>query len=260
MNCLQRGQVGILLTYLLLFGLRCVLTGKNRWSALAGGIVLALPISIKIIPALPVGVLCLLLLAVAGLHRWNQLATRRALGMCAGVVAGLLLYILVIPSAIIGPAANAKHLSTWLTVMADKQGQSDDDFSVHTKRNQSFMNGLYRLGNWTAYKYGHAPDDRIIDADSDDTPPQNVPMLMDSYWQSLAVRLVQLGLLAILFAAGWTARARKQLLDNRRSLRAGLPIDFHGFTSVPRALLRAVAPGCLDCAALPVAAWPGAWP
>ncbi len=89
--------------------------------------------------------------------------------------------------------------------MANNHGQSDDDFSVHTKRNQSFTNALYRLGNWTTYKYGHAADDRIIDADSDDTPPQNVPMTMDPFWQSPAVRLVQFGLLALLFAAGWSA-------------------------------------------------------
>ena len=54
LNCLQRGQVTIVVLYLLLLGLRLVLTGRTWAARLAGGIVLAAPVTIKIIPLLPV--------------------------------------------------------------------------------------------------------------------------------------------------------------------------------------------------------------
>ena len=54
LNCLQRGQVSILALYLLLLGLRLVLGGRNDWARVAGGILLALPVAVKIVPLLPV--------------------------------------------------------------------------------------------------------------------------------------------------------------------------------------------------------------
>lgn len=57
LNCLQRGQVGILKLYLLLLGLRCILAGRSYRGWLVGGIVLAMPIVLKIVPLLPVAFL-----------------------------------------------------------------------------------------------------------------------------------------------------------------------------------------------------------
>src|SRR5262249_14810178 len=76
LNCLQRGQVGILLAYLLLLGFRCVVASRTSWGMLFGGVVLALPITIKVIPALPVACLCLLLAAVAARQHWNPVQTK----------------------------------------------------------------------------------------------------------------------------------------------------------------------------------------
>jgi len=207
LNCLQRGQVGIILTYLLFLGFRCVLTSRTLWPALIGGIVLALPIAIKVIPALPVVCLCLLLLAAAGLHHWDAPLTRRAVGISSGVAVGLLLFFFVIPSVLIGPTTNSKLLNTWVTnVMLNDNGKSDDDFSIHVKRNQSLTNALYRLGNWTAYAYAHAPDDRLFDAETPvDSQTHDITMPMDTVWLSRSVRMLQLGLLALLFGAGWNA-------------------------------------------------------
>ena len=58
LNCLQRGQLGIVLLYLLLLGMRLAMTARNGWTAAVGGIVLALPVAIKLTPALPVAFLC----------------------------------------------------------------------------------------------------------------------------------------------------------------------------------------------------------
>jgi hypothetical protein len=57
LNCLQRGQVGILKLYLLVLGLRLVISGGTRWVRFLGGMTLALPIALKIIPVLPVSFL-----------------------------------------------------------------------------------------------------------------------------------------------------------------------------------------------------------
>jgi hypothetical protein len=54
LNCLQRGQVGILKLYLLALGLRLVISSTTRWMRLLGGIVLAMPIVLKVLPLLPV--------------------------------------------------------------------------------------------------------------------------------------------------------------------------------------------------------------
>jgi len=213
LNCLQRGQVGILLTYLLLLGFRCVLTSRSIWSALAAGIVLALPVAIKVIPALPVGILCLQLLAAAGLHHWRGPSTKRAIGVSFGTVVGLLLYLLVIPSLAIGPSTNAKHLNTWVTkitnMLLNEEGKTDDiDFSVHTKRNPSLTNAVYRLGNWAAHVFAGTQDDQLIDA----VATRDATMPMDNPWAERTLQLLQLGLLALLLRAGWAAARRDDAL------------------------------------------------
>ncbi len=76
LNCLQRGQVGVVKMYLLLLGLRVTLSGRSYRAWLLGGVVLALPVVLKIVPALPVGFLLFLELAE---WAWNY-AKRRAAG------------------------------------------------------------------------------------------------------------------------------------------------------------------------------------
>ncbi|HZZ27482.1 MAG TPA: glycosyltransferase family 87 protein [Pirellulales bacterium] len=202
LNCLQRGQVGILLAYLLLWGFRCVVSSRTWKSAVAAGIILALPVVVKVIPALPVGILCLQLLATAALHRWASDWIQRAVGVLLGTTVGMALFLLVIPSLAIGPAANIKHLNTFVNnVLLDDGGKLDDDFSVHSKRNQSLTNAVYRLGNWTAHVFGGAPNDQLIDAFA----TRDAAMPMDSRWAVWTLRLLQISFLALLLAAGWVA-------------------------------------------------------
>lgn len=207
LNCLQRGQVGILLTYFLLLGFRCVVTSRTSWGVLFGGVALALPIATKVIPALPVVCLCLLLAAVAARQHWNPAHTKRAGSAWLGVAAGLLLFFFVIPGAAIGFAANATLLRNWYTtVVLDDQGKSDDDLSVHAKRNQSLANAIYRLGNWTAHAFGGPQDDRPVDSvASNVAAATSFALPMDSSGETVLLRTLQVGLLGLLLAAGWTA-------------------------------------------------------
>jgi hypothetical protein len=72
LNCLQRGQVGVIKMYLLLLGLRVILRGRSSRAWLLGGVVLALPVVLKIVPALPVGFLLFLLLVEMLVWAWSH--------------------------------------------------------------------------------------------------------------------------------------------------------------------------------------------
>ena len=63
LNCLQRGQVGLLVTYLTLLGLRLSLGGGSWRGWAAGGAALALAVTVKLTPIMP----ALFLLAMLGL-------------------------------------------------------------------------------------------------------------------------------------------------------------------------------------------------
>jgi hypothetical protein len=209
LNCLQRGQVGILLTYFLLLGFRCVLTSRSVWTSLLGGVVLALPVAIKVIPALPVGCLCLLLFAVAAFRHWPAEFTWRAGGVSSGVAAGLLLYFLIIPSFAIGSAANAKYLKTWFNlVLHGDQGEIDDDITVHAIRNQGLSNAMYRLGNWAAHAFAGTQDDQSVDHVRASVAAREIVLPMDNFWARLTVRILQAGMLALLLCYGWVAARR----------------------------------------------------
>jgi hypothetical protein len=161
LNCLQRGQVGVLILYLLLLGFRlCVVSRSPARSYLAGG-VLALPIVLKVTPLVPVGFLVCEQL-VAGWHaprRTAALARASALG--AGVASGLVLCLLVVPAALVGWRANLDHLQRWHAVALDAEHSSSDDSAGDSSspRNQSFTNAVGRLGNWAHYYFAGGPND-----------------------------------------------------------------------------------------------------
>ncbi len=163
LNCLQRGQIGVVLLYPLLLGFRLAVSGERRGEWFLGGLVLALPIVLKLTPALPVG--CLLLaLAIAG---YARLKMRDAVfPVAAGVLAGGVLFILLIPAGLIGWQANLRHLRTWTTRVAPKADHDrTDQFAGagSTVRNQSLTNAVQRFGNWAAFEFAGGPDDRLLD-------------------------------------------------------------------------------------------------
>ena len=148
LNCLQRGQIGVVKLYLLLAGLRLILEKGSLLRSLAGGAVLALPIVFKITPIVPVAYLVVQHFAGALKGPGDPLAMRRAVAVAAGVAGGLVLWLLIVPSMLVGPTANLRHLHTWWTVVGTKASNpSEDSFAGNSRsvRNQSLLNATYLL-------------------------------------------------------------------------------------------------------------------
>jgi len=145
MNCLQRGQVAPFIVYPLLLGLRILIEYPTATGRLAGGIVLALPVAIKLTPLLPV--------AFVGWVLWTSVfagggteVKRRglsgALGITSGVALGLVIWILLVPAAFVGWRANLHHLHSWVDrVAANESVYEENDFFGASLKNQSFQNG-----------------------------------------------------------------------------------------------------------------------
>jgi hypothetical protein len=215
MNCLQRGQVGVLLAYLLLAGLRLVVASETMRGVFVGGIALALAITIKLTPILPAGVLALALVARAwrkhhgyadaiaeGLSRGPM---HRAAATIAGGFAGLVFFVLVLPGGVLGHAANIAHLQTWRTrVVTNEEVGVDNDFNVRSKRNQSLANAVRRLGNRAAFAAGAGPDDRLVD----DLAQQATRMPMEKPDVDIALSVGSVGLVLLLLVAGWHVSKR----------------------------------------------------
>jgi hypothetical protein len=226
LNCLQRGQVGALKFYLLLLGVRLILGGRSYRAWLAGGLVLSMPVVMKIIPALPVAFFLFLQLVAwlrevlarrtsfqvapgcepvenrpygsekYGLER--PLAGRRFAASASGVALGVLLFVLLVPAALIGWKANLDHLGTWADFMLTKftdGGVDPRSGNSLAMRNQSFQNAGYRCGNFVAHMAADGPDDRLVE---NDNPPA---MAMDAPWAQLLLTAVRgLLLLGLLWA------------------------------------------------------------
>jgi hypothetical protein len=215
MNCLQRGQVGVVLGYLLIVGLRLVIASETVRGVFVGGVALAMAVTIKLTPILPAGILALLLLAKAWRNHHSYadaLAERlsrgpihRAAATFAGGLAGLLLFVLIIPGSIVGHAANIAHLQTWgRRVVTNEAVGIDNDFNVRSKRNQSLANAVRRLGNRVAFAAGAGPDDRLVD----DLAQQATAMPMENAAMDFTLRVVAMGLVALLLIAGWRVADR----------------------------------------------------
>jgi hypothetical protein len=205
LNCLQRGQVTIVVVYLLLLGLRLVLTGRTSSARLLGGIVLALSVTIKIVPLLPVAFVLFIQLAGFLQQRWRRQPMAAELGRqltaaTSGVGVGLALFFFLLPALLIGWNANLRHLDTWAHLVlcnADKSTATPGfEKDTHSVRNQCLGNALYRLGNFGAYMLAGGPEDPLVD---DSNPP---PRLMDSPCVDTCLLFVRLTLLLALLLVG----------------------------------------------------------
>lgn len=209
LNCLQRGQVGILKLYLMLLGLRLVLAGRSRRAWVCGGVVLSMPVALKIVPILPVALLLVIQLAAAlaagltgGAAADGRLARARGrlVASGSGVALGLVLLFLVAPSVLVGWRANLGHLQTWSRLVLPAGGDAETarlaGLEEHTVRNQSLGNAVYRLGSFLGYVFADGPDDRLIQTFD---PP---PMAMDAAIVGRVLLGVRAGLLLALLAIG----------------------------------------------------------
>lgn len=221
LNCLQRGQVGVLKLYLLLLGVRVVLTSRSRWGCLAGGAILALPAVMKIIPALPAGVFLLAVVAGAwarrrrnaaaiGQQRTDELLDQspaapvpHASMVVAGAAAGVLLLLFVLPGAVLGWKNNLGHLKTWAAFMltkADHGGLDPRSGNSRSVRNQSLQNAVARLGNFAMYLAGQGPDDRDVPLTADRPLP---PMPTENPATQACLIFARVLLLAAVLMAAW---------------------------------------------------------
>jgi hypothetical protein len=146
LDCLQRGQLGIALVYPLLFGFRLALAGGSwpRW--LFGGVVLSLPIVVKLIPALPVAFLLFQGWVAALSPGRSPRSGVRAAALSLGVATGGFLFVFAIPASCVGWNQNLHHLETWYRkVAASVDVGREANFHFDSIRNQSLANGAHLL-------------------------------------------------------------------------------------------------------------------
>ena len=125
--------------------------------------------------------------------------------MSLGVMVGLLVFLLVIPSLTVGPTANVRYLRTFNTrILSGEAAESDRTLALHTKRNQSLSNAVYRLGNWGAHVFGGMQDDQLVD----DPAIAMGGMPMDDPAVERSLMVIRLGLLGLLLVLGVVAARR----------------------------------------------------
>ena len=167
LNCLQRGQVGILKLYLLLAGFHLLVAGvtsatrKGWYCSLAGGL-FALTIVLKVTPIISVGY-TLAAELLGGLRARRRLEISSPGASCtAGVGIGLFACLLLLPAMLVGWRANLHHLETWGQGVAKNAERSTegelagDSYSI---RNQSLSHAVCRFGNWAHYEFAGGPLD-----------------------------------------------------------------------------------------------------
>jgi hypothetical protein len=161
LDCLQRGQLGIAILFLLMLGLRLSIERRTPMSQALAGIVLALPAAVKLVPILPVGSL----VSQRGLAAFFPAYGRRRLAgpaaLAIGVAFGGFLFLFAIPSAFVGWNNNLSYLRRWTdrVVSNDRLGSSAN-FDVHSPRNQSLANAVFLLGEQHRSDKAREPIDR----------------------------------------------------------------------------------------------------
>jgi hypothetical protein len=144
LDCMQAGQLGIGILYLLLVGFRLVILGRSGRSWFLGGVVLALPAAIKLVPALPVLLLVLQRWSAAISARLGGRPVRQASTMTAGIVAGAFLFLLAMPASLVGWSKNLHYLNVWYNrIVVNERVGPNANFNIHSFRNQSLANAWY---------------------------------------------------------------------------------------------------------------------
>ena len=144
LDCMQAGQLGIAIVYLLMLGCRLVLAGESRAIWFLGGLTLALPASVKLVPSLPVVMLLfqqwLAVVFPPGRGRpWG-----RAISSTAGASVGGFLFLLAIPGSILGWEKNLHYLEVWQKqIVTNERVGPQSNFNIHSYRNQSLANAVY---------------------------------------------------------------------------------------------------------------------
>ncbi len=209
LNCLQRGQMGIALLYPLLLGFRLVVTCRTRFTWLIGGVILALPVALKLTPLLPVACILFICILTACRTAFRRPALdqggakpellRKALWSTAGCAVGAAVFFLLFPASLVGWDKNLHYLATWHEKVASKVNDvRTNDFgdNVDSPRNQSLANAAYRFGNWVAYEFAGGPFDAKTGKDHG-LMPMDAPLVSTLLLVVRCLALVVLLLVAI---------------------------------------------------------------
>jgi hypothetical protein len=202
LSTLQRGQVGIAVLWPLLLGFRVISEPQGRFWWFWGGTLLALPVVMKVTPALPVSILLLQQFVAAVRTERSPIACRRFVHCVSGFTVGMIVFLLLVPTILIGWEDNSRHLETWYTSVATNEHLGEaQNFQYHNANNQSFTNAVHLLGNWFAYTFTGGPDDRGIGFPT--APPTPLPMDAPIVRTILVVPRALLALLLIVVAVRW---------------------------------------------------------
>lgn len=215
LNCLQRGQVGVVKLYLLLLGFRLILDRRSLVKSVWGAMLLALAVTLKITPIIPACVVVAQQLVAAWYARREDAprddAWRTARASSLGFAGGMAVWLLFLPALAVGWQANLHHLHTWWnSVAARSENTSEDDFAGNstTVRNQSLSNAAYRMGNWLHYRFAGGP----VDSGPEQARQGGQGLLMDSPRAERAIFMVRvLAGLTLLGVSFRMARAGDQL-------------------------------------------------
>ena len=154
LDCMQAGQLGISILYLLILGLRLVLERRSWLGGFLAGVLLALPAAIKLVPALPVACLLLQQWSAVAFREKSRRPWRKASAVSAGVLAGGFLFLLAVPASLLGWQKNLGYLATWRTgIVADQRLDQSKNFNIRSARNQSLANAVYLCAN-TSFRAG----------------------------------------------------------------------------------------------------------
>jgi Glycosyltransferase family 87 len=151
LDCMQAGQLGIAILFLLMLGFRHVLQGQSRLSWFLGGVILALPAVVKLVPSLPVVFLLFQRWSAVSKPGTRQRSWSQAGTLTVGVLAGVFLFLVAIPASMIGWRANLNYLHQWgARVVTNERVGQDSNFNIHSYRNQSLANAVYLWDKATA--------------------------------------------------------------------------------------------------------------
>jgi hypothetical protein len=201
LDCMQAGQLGIAILYLLMVGFRLVVEGRSwpRW--FLGGLVLALPSVIKLVPSLPVGFLVFQQWSAVVFRSGGRRPLGRATTLTAGVLTGGFLFLLAIPASLLGWEKNLAFLRLWHErIVTNERVGPDANFNIHSFRNQSLANAVYLWGRSTA---------RTGTSGSQPSPPPDRPERMAQPRVRVGIGVI----LALLLAVGLAVGRRNDRLD-----------------------------------------------
>ena len=202
LDMLQRGQVGIAVLLPLLLGFRVISESPGTVPQFLGGALLALPVTIKVTPALPVSILFLQQFTAAVRAERSPISVRRFLHCVSGFLVGMIFFFLLVPTMLIGWNDNLRHLETWYTeVVANEHLGETQHFDFHSVGNQSLDNAVYLLGNRLANTFDGRPDDR--GASLPTATPLRFPMDASTVRTILLLPKALLVLLLIVVAIRW---------------------------------------------------------